>query len=74
LIPTFSYYPKPPKIAVDATIEDVTGRESQFTLEKNGFTYAKQYTKCMLTQEDLLNVNKIEHEYYPEMEQWLKEV
>jgi hypothetical protein len=67
------YYPNPPKIAVDVTIEDIGGRESEFTLENNGFMLGKQQTKVLLKTEDLLNDEKIKNEYYPEMEQWLKE-
>jgi hypothetical protein len=43
-------------------------------LEKNGFVMAKQHTKVLLDTEDLLNEEKIKAEYYPEMEQWLKDV
>ena len=68
------YYPNPPKMAVDVTVEDIGGRESEFTLEKNGFMLAKQQTKVMLETDDLVNDDKIKNEYYPEMEQWLKEV
>jgi len=58
----------------DVIIEDITGRESEFTLENNGFILAKQHTKVMLATEDLNNTEKIVSQYYPEMEQWLKEV
>jgi hypothetical protein len=70
----YSYYPNPPKQAVPSVVEDVTGRESQFTLWKNGFMYAKQHTNVMLKTEDLADNEKILKEYYPEMEQWLKDV
>jgi hypothetical protein len=70
----FRYYPNPPKMSVNVTVEDIGGRESEFTLEKNGFMMAKQQTKVMLETEDLINDEKITKEYYPEMEQWLKEV
>jgi hypothetical protein len=69
-----SYYPNPPKLTKDVTVEDISGRESDFTLEKNGFILAKQHTKVMLATEDLSNTDKIEKQYYPEMEQWLKDV
>jgi hypothetical protein len=71
---TFRYYPNPPKMGVNVTVEDIGGRESEFTLLKNGFMMAKQQTKVMLETEDLINDEKITKEYYPEMEQWLKEV
>ena len=70
----YSFYPNPPKMSVEKTVHDVSGREHEFNLWKNGFMYAKQHTKVMLATEDLANNNKIVNEYYPEMEQWLKEV
>lgn len=68
----FSYYPNPPKVAVDITVNDLTGREHEFNLEKNGFFLAKQVTKVIKTTEDLQDTKKIKEEYYPEMEAWLK--
>jgi hypothetical protein len=41
---------------------------------KNGFMYAKQHTDVMLTTDDLADNKKILKEYYPEMEQWLKDL
>ncbi|KAF1988840.1 hypothetical protein K402DRAFT_327789 [Aulographum hederae CBS 113979] len=61
-------------MGVEKIIEDVGGREEEFTLEMNGFMYAKQDTKVMLTTEDLEDTEKITSQYYPEMEKWLKEV
>lgn len=55
-------------------VEDISGREKEFTLEKNGFMLAKQTTKIITTSEDLTDNEKIKNEYYPEMEAWLKEV
>jgi hypothetical protein len=69
------YYPKaPPNIPRDVVVEDIGGREKEFTLEKNGFMIAKQTTKTITTSEDLTDNEKIKNEYYPEMEAWLKEV
>jgi hypothetical protein len=69
------YYPKaPPNIPRDVIVEDIGGREKEFTLEKNGFMLAKQTTKSITTSEDLTDNEKIKNEYYPEMEAWLKEV
>ena len=59
---------------MDITVEDIGGREHEFTLETNGFIIAKQHTKVLRTTDDLLNEAKIKAEYYPEMEQWLKDV
>jgi hypothetical protein len=46
-------------MAVDVTVQDVTGRESEFTLEKNGFAILKQYTKVMKETDDLRDGDKI---------------
>jgi hypothetical protein len=56
------------------TVEDISGREKEYTLGKNGFMLAKQVSKSMITTDDLGNTDKIKNEYYPEMEAWLKEV
>jgi hypothetical protein len=69
-----SYYPNPPKISHEVIVEDISGREKDFTLGKNGFMLAKQTSKSMVTTEDLGNTDKIKNEYYPEMQAWLKEV
>ena len=69
-----SYYPNPPKMAVDVTVHDIGGREKDFTLEKNGFALLKQQTKVMLTTDDLRDGDKVQNEYYAEMAEWLKEV
>jgi hypothetical protein len=69
-----SYYPNPPKMAVDVTVHDIGGREKEFTLEKNGFMLAKQQTKVMLTTDDLRDADKIKSLYYPEMAEFLKKV
>ncbi|KAK2786940.1 hypothetical protein FQN53_005886 [Emmonsiellopsis sp. PD_33] len=72
--PPASYYPNPPKMPVDLVVGDLTGREHEFTLDKNGFCLAKQQTNIMKTTEDLQNTEKIKEEYYPEMAAWLKEL
>lgn len=59
-------------MAVDITVGDLTGREHEFNIEKNGFCLAKQETAVMKTTEDLQNNKKIKEEYYPEMQAWLK--
>lgn len=68
------YYPNPPKMPVDIVVGDLTGREADFTLEKNGFCLAKQTTEVMKTTDDLQNTDKIKQEYYPEMQQWLQQL
>lgn len=55
-------------------MEDIAGREGQFTLEKHGFMYARQTSTAMRTRDDLRDSKKIVKEYYPEMVELLKRV
>jgi hypothetical protein len=71
---TSSFYPNPPKIAHDVTVEDITGREKDFTLDNSGFILGKQVSKSVVVTDDLNDTEKIKNEYYPEMEAWLKKV
>ncbi|QDS76171.1 hypothetical protein FKW77_007758 [Venturia effusa] len=68
------YYPNPPKIAHDVVIEDISGRERDFTLDNSGFFLAKHQFKSVVTTEDLGDTDKIKTQYYPELEEWLKKV
>lgn len=68
------YYPNLPKQAIDITVGDLTGREDEFTLEKNGFCLAKQSTESMKTTEDIQDTKKVKESYYGEMEAWLREL
>lgn len=61
-------------MAVDIVVSDLTGREHEFDLDKNGFCLAKHQTNVIKTTEDLQNTTKIKEEYYPEMEAWLKKL
>lgn len=49
-------------------VHDVRGRESEFTLDKNGF----QFVKHESAEKDFTDHEKIEHEYYKEVEELLK--
>lgn len=49
-------------------VHDVRGRESEFTLDKNGF----QFIKHESAEKDFLDDEKIEEEYYREVEELLK--
>lgn len=51
-------------------VRDVRGSESDFTLDKHGFTYRKH---DMPTDVDFNDVESIKKSYFPEMEQWAKE-
>lgn len=68
------YYPNPPKMPVDITVQDLTQREGDFTFEKNGFCLAKQTTTTMKTTQDIQDTRKITEQYYPEMQKWLQEL
>lgn len=59
---------------MDITVEDIPGREAEFTLDENGFLLGTQQPKVMLATEDLSNTVKIKKEYYSEMEKRLKQV
>ena len=50
------------------TIHDVSGEEDQYTLDSHGFQYVKHESK----EKDFTDDEKIKAEYYPEMEQLLK--
>ncbi|KAF2431248.1 hypothetical protein EJ08DRAFT_193365 [Tothia fuscella] len=68
------HYPETPRKAVNLIVKDISGKESEYTLDQNGFQLSRQVTKVILTSEDLANDDKIKNEYYPEMQAWLKEV
>ncbi|KAN0103422.1 hypothetical protein V8E51_011735 [Hyaloscypha variabilis] len=56
--------------AVACIVEDVTGRESQFTLEKHGFEYRKHPTQLRL--DDWEDQDKVRAVYYPETVEIIK--
>jgi hypothetical protein len=56
--------------AVACIVEDVTGRESQFTLEKHGFEYRKHPTQLRL--DDWEDQDKVRTVYYPETVEIIK--
>lgn len=53
-------------------ITDVTGRESDFSLEKNGFQFVLY--KSTTTEEDFDNEEYVTKTYYPEIEKLVKEM
>jgi hypothetical protein len=52
----------------EVKIEDARGRESEFTLDRNGFALVKAPT----TVADFYNLEEIKRVYYPEVEQLLR--
>src|ERR1700693_5261302 len=53
----------------EVTIEDARGRESEFTLDRNGFALVKAPTAVA----DFYDPDEIKRVYYPEVEQLLKD-
>ena len=51
------------------TVHDVTGREKEYSLDKNGF----QFYKHKSVEKDFLDDEQIKAQYYPETEQLLKD-
>ncbi|RDI85500.1 hypothetical protein Vi05172_g4461 [Venturia inaequalis] len=68
------WYPETPRKEVKTIIKDITGRESSFTLDKDGFQLSQQPNTIITSSEDLLNNDKIKNVYYPQMQKWLQEV
>lgn len=72
--PAPSYVGKPetydrPSVTLPVTIHDVSGHELEYTLDKNGFQFYYHESK----EKDFLDDEKIKAEYYPEVEQLLKD-
>jgi glucose-6-phosphate isomerase len=55
---------------VKATVNDISGKEDKYTLDNDGFQLVHQVTKVT----DFLDVENVKTNYYPEIEQLLKEV
>jgi hypothetical protein len=51
------------------TVHDVTGHESEYTLDKNGF----EFYKSTSVEKDFVNDEQIKDQYYKETEQLLKD-
>ena len=54
---------------LDVVVEDIRGREDQFTLDKRGFQIYRHESK----EKDFIDDNQIKSVYYPETEQLLKD-
>jgi len=59
-----------PSAVHSVTVHDISGHESEFTLDKNGF----QIYKHVSAERDFLDDDQIKATYYPETEQLLKDV
>jgi len=58
-----------PNVAVKVTVQDVAGDEDKYTLDSHGFQFVKHESK----EKDFKDDEKIKAEYYPEVEQLLKD-
>jgi hypothetical protein len=58
-----------PAATVKATIHDISGDEDKYTLDSHGF----QYVKHESIEKDFNDGEKIKEQYYPEIEQLLKD-
>jgi hypothetical protein len=58
-----------PAVTLPVTIHDVSGHELEYTLDKNGFQFYYHESK----EKDFVDDEKIKAEYYPEVEQLLKD-
>lgn len=59
-----------PKIATPVAIQNVRGREGDFTLDKHGFQYVKHTSKLEGFDDDAL----VRREHYAELEAMLRDV
>lgn len=61
-------------IPTAVTVTDITGQEGMFTLDKNGFQLCHHEIKSNCRESGYHDKDRVEAEYYPEMEQLLKDV
>jgi hypothetical protein len=59
-----------PHAALNVTIKDIAGDEDKYNLDSHGFQFVKHESK----EKDFADDEKIKAEYYPEIEQLLKDV
>lgn len=59
-----------PTVAQNVVIHDISGDEDKYTLDSHGFQVTKHESK----EKDFLDEEKIKAEYYPEVEQLLKDL
>ncbi|RMD43496.1 hypothetical protein DV735_g1596, partial [Chaetothyriales sp. CBS 134920] len=58
-----------PRVAQNVVVHDISGEENKYTLDAQGFQYVKHESK----EKDFTDDDKIKAEYYPEIEQLLKD-
>lgn len=59
--------------SVSRIVEDVRGREEDFSLEEHGFTYRKHASK-LSTPEEFCDFAKVQAEYWPECVELIRQV
>lgn len=59
-----------PSIDLDTVVTDITGSEDQFTLDSHGFQLVDNISRMKEFDDD----DRIKEEYYPEVEQLVREV
>jgi hypothetical protein len=59
-----------PSIELDTLVTDITGSEDQFTLDSHGFQLVDSVSRMKVFDND----DRIKEEYYPEVEQLVREV
>ena len=64
-----SYVDKPDAVRT-VLVRDIRGSEDQYTLDKNGF----QVFRHVSTEKEFLDEDQIKAEYFPEVEQLLKDM
>jgi hypothetical protein len=58
-----------PFVAQDVIVRDIAGEEDKYTLDSHGFQIYRHTSK----EKDFVDNEKIKAEYYPEVEQLLKD-
>jgi hypothetical protein len=58
-----------PALTQEVLVKDITGEEDKYTLDSHGFQIYRHSSK----EKDFLDEDKIKAEYYPEIEQLLKD-
>jgi hypothetical protein len=61
-------------VPTTVTVTDITGQEGMFTLDSVGFQLCHHEVKSDCREEGYRDKDKVEAEYYAEMEQLLKNV
>lgn len=61
-------------VPTTVTVTDITDQKGMFTLDRNGFQLCHHKVMSSCREDGYHDKNKVEAEYYSEMEQLLKDV